>query len=70
MEDSHHSAHAGVYSAMHNVDVFSRVRSEFGVLNWPGHTDPAAEALYSAIRAGVYGPAESQDQDKSSSNRA
>jgi hypothetical protein len=70
MEDSHHSAHAGVYSALRNVDVFSRVRSEFGVLNWPGHADPAAEAIYSAIRAGVYGEADSSEQEESPRNRA
>jgi uncharacterized protein DUF2442 len=45
-----HSSHAGVFSALRDEELFSRVSLDYGAVTWPGELDLAPDAMYEAIR--------------------
>jgi hypothetical protein len=44
------SARAGVFAALLDEGLFSRVALEHGAVTWPGELDLAPDAMYEAIR--------------------
>lgn len=52
-----HSPHAGVFSALRDIDIFGKVRVMYGAVTWPGDIDLAPEPMYEAIKTdGIYVP--------------
>jgi len=45
-----HSSRAGVFSALLDEELFSRVSLDYGAVTWPGELDLAPDAMYEAIR--------------------
>ena len=45
-----HSATAGVFSALRDVNVFRQACVEHGAVTWPGELDLAPDAMYRAIK--------------------
>ena len=50
-------ANPGVFGALQDPSVFSRVTIDHGVVSWPDGLDLAPDAMYEAIaRSGVWAP--------------
>ena len=45
-----HSAHAGVFAALLDEELFSKVSLQYGAIIWPNNLDLAPDAMYDAIR--------------------
>ena len=50
MSDFIHSSRAGVFNALRDEELFSRVYLDYGAVTWPGELDLAPDAMYEAIR--------------------
>lgn len=44
-----HSPNAGVFEALRDEKIFSKVTLHYGAVTWPGELDLAPDALYEAI---------------------
>jgi hypothetical protein len=44
------STTAGVFAKLRDVEMFNRVRIEYGAVTWPGEVDLAPDAMHAAIR--------------------
>ena len=44
------SRHAGVFSTLKNMGVFSQVYLEYGAATWPGEIDLAPDAMHDEIK--------------------
>jgi len=44
-----HSSHAGVFAALRDEELFSKVTLHYGAVTWPGELDLAPDAMYEAI---------------------
>lgn len=52
-----HSPNAGVFAALRDEELFSKVTLYYGAVTWPGDLDLAPDAMYEAIcRNGEYVP--------------
>jgi hypothetical protein len=50
-----HSLNAGVFAALRDEELFSKVTLNYGAVSWPGDLDLAPDAMYEAIcRSGEY----------------
>ncbi len=45
-----HSPKAGVFAALADTSLFSRVRLDYGAVTWPGELDLAPDAMHTAIQ--------------------
>lgn len=50
MSEMIHSSRAGVFVALRDEKLFSRVTLEYGAVIWPGGLDLAPDAMHEAIR--------------------
>ncbi len=44
------SSHAGVFSALEDVNLFNQVFIEYGAVTWPGELDLAPDAMHDEIK--------------------
>jgi len=49
MSELIHSPNAGVFKALRDEDLFSKVSLQYGAVTWPGELDLAPDAMYEDI---------------------